>query len=402
MRGLILVVMAGCAHAATLTISPAQIFDCQSGAAVAEISWSDASGPVSVRLDAPDGTAVTGFGDPSGSITAAGPWVTDGMKFLLVNQAGGVEATAVAHVSCGSTVRTVDTGLQGGSYFPLQVGNTWVYRVNSRVQTRYFVTRTITGTETINGKTYFDLLQTFAQGDTALIAKLRGDNNGVIWMATPDGEQVYLSNGEPTSYTGPIGSFSDAVKVSAIGPTTSVYARGIGLVHYDSSIMAGSSGGFDESLELIEVRMTGLQIAAPAAKISVSVESTDLDITDQLAPNCALPCYFSACGVGGFPPDAPGVYRPCTQARIEATGDPGAEIRLELQDAKGTVLFTDSRIADASGRDLRYVRAPLYTTSSPVVSTPFSLLPAGEYRVVGRVLEGGQEVASSNINVRVR
>jgi len=391
MRALALLVAAVAGRTATLTISPPVVFDCEQGAAVATILWSGASGPVQVRLNAPDGIVVTGFGDPSGSVTTAGPWVMDGMQFFLVNQAGVVEATAVAHVSCGGTIRTIDAGLQGGSYFPLQVGNTWVYRINSRAATRYFATRSITRTEIINGKTYFVLEQSFPQGISSVIAKLRGDNSGVIWMQTPDGEQVYLSSGQKTSYSGPLGTFSDAITVgvTSLISSTSVYVRGIGLAHFESFDMGGSSGGFDQSLELVEVRMEGVRFAVPEPTIKVSVETTDWDVTDQVLPNCALPCYFAACGVGGFPPDPPGAYRPCTQAAVDAAADASAEVRLEIQDLKGEVVFTDSRTADPSGREVRYVKIPVS-------------FAGGDYRVVGRVLEGGQEVASSNINVRVR
>jgi hypothetical protein len=405
MKAAILLVAAVAGRAATMTISPPVIYDCVDGAAVATISWSGASGQVQVRLNAPDGLMVTGFSDPSGSVTAAGPWVTDGMKFFLVNQAGIVEAIAVAHVSCGATVRTIDTGLAGGSYFPLQVGNTWIYRINSRIGTGYYLTRSITGTEVIGGKTYFVLAETYPELNApTVIAKLRGDNSGVLWVATTGGEQAYIPNPQKISYSGPLGNFSDAVSTNALTGglvnSTTTFVRGIGMAHLASFIMAGSSGGFDESLDLVEVRMPGVQLAVPGPKISISVESTDLDASEQLVPNCALPCYFVACGLGGVSPDPPGTYRPCTQAGIDSTADPGAEVRLELVDANGAVLFVDSRPADANGHSFRYVRLPVYTQLAS--STAFTVLPAGEYRVLGRVLEGGQEVASSNINVRVR
>jgi hypothetical protein len=406
MRRLVLVFWAACAvRAATLTISPPLIFDCQDGAAVAQISWSGASGPVAVRINAPDGAVVTGFGDPSGSVTAAGPWITDGMKFFLVNQAGVAEATAVAHISCGSTVRTIDVGLQGGSYFPLQVGNTWVYRVNSRIGTAYYVTRFISGTDTIGDKTYYVLSQSFPDVDTpTVVAKLRGDNSGVIWTATPTGDQKYLGDGQAITYQGPLGTFNDAISIvdtsGGLTRSTSVFVRGIGLAHLDSALLTGSSGGFDQSYELVEARFEGVSLAVPAATISVSIETTDLDVTDQLVPNCALPCYFAACGLGGGQPDPAGTYRPCVQARVEATADPGAQIQLQLIDAGGSVLFTDSKPADATGKAFRYVRLPVYISST--TSNAFQILGGGQYRVAGRVLAGGAEVASSNINVRVR
>ena len=321
-----------------------------------------------------------------------------------MNQSGIVEASAVAHVSCGGTVRTIDSGLQGGSYFPLQVGNTWIYRSNSRFTTGSYVVRFINSTEIIAGRTYFVLSQ-----GSSVIARLRGDDNGIIWSATNDGEQVYLDPASPsvqrTSYTGPIGDFGDALStsgfVNSLEFDSSTFVRGIGLARLTANLATGSSGGFLESLDLIEARMPGVRFSVPEPTVSVSIETTDLDLSGKLVPNCALPCYFAACGLGGPPPDPPGTYRPCTRARAEAVTSPGSEVQLQLLDAGGAVLFTSSAPADADGRSLTYVRLPLYTTPQPT-STIFTLLPAGQYRLTGRVLDSGQEIASSSIGVRVR
>src|SRR5205814_9741460 len=99
---------------------------------------------------------------------------------------------------------------QGGSYFPLQVGNTWVYRINSRIGTGNYLTRSITGTEMIGDKTYYVLSQSFPDVATpTVIAKLRGDNAGVIWIATNGGGPIYLTGGQQTTYHGPLGDFGD-------------------------------------------------------------------------------------------------------------------------------------------------------------------------------------------------
>jgi len=127
----------------------------------------------------------------------------------------------------------------------------------------------------------------------------------------------------------------------------------------------------------------------------------DLDVTDKLVANCALPCYFAACGLGGATPDPPGTYRPCAQARIEAGASTGSQVQIQLVDLTGVVLFTSSLPADASGNTLQYVRLPVYTTPDPA-STAFRLLSPGQYRLTGRVLDAGREVASSSLNVSVR
>ncbi len=398
-----LLLTAAIAFPATLTVTPAVIFDCQNDFGAALLTWTGASGPVQIRLISSSGPAMTGFDAPSGS-AATGQWVTDGLKFLLVNQSGVVEASAIAHVSCGGTIRTIDTGLPGGSYYPLQVGNTWIYRNNSRVITGSYVRRSITGTETIAGKTYFVLTQ-----DSSVIAKLRGDANGVIRMATNQGDKVYLDPGsssvQKTSYSGPIGDFSDALNssgfVDALDFDSSTFVRGIGLAHLTTELVAGSSGGFLNSLDLVEVSLPGVHYSVPASTVSLSIETAELDVTGKLVPNCAMPCYFTACGIGGSP-DPPGTYRPCGQTRIEAlAAAPGSEVRLRLLDSAGAVLFTSSSTADANGRSLSYVRLPVYTSPRPN-SIDFTLLPAGQYRLTGQVLDAGQETASTSINLRVR
>jgi hypothetical protein len=393
--------IAASALPATLTITPPVIFDCQDGAGVAQLDWSGASGPVQIRLMQPDGPMMTGFGDPSGSATT-GAWVTDGLKFFLVNERGAVEAAVFARVSCGGTVRTVDPGLESGSYFPLQIGNTWIYRDNSRSITGSYVVRTIRGTETIAGKTYFVLMQ----GDEVL-ARLRGDDRGVIWIARPAGEQVYLdpqSAGlQRTSYSGPVGDFSDALTsasvVNFIESNTQTFVRGIGLARLRAELISGAVG-FLESFELVEVRLPGIRFSLPAASINLSVETADLDLTDKLAPNCALPCYAVECGATTPQPDPAGAYRPCAQARIEAVARPGAEVQLQLVDATGAVVFASSAVADAAGSSLRYVRVPVYT--SALSSNAFTLLPPGQYRLTGRVLDAGHELAASSLILQVR
>jgi hypothetical protein len=173
------------------------------------------------------------------------------------------------------------------------------------------------------------------------------------------------------------------------------------LVHSNGTLQTGSSGGFTDSLDLVEVRLPGVHFTVPAPSVSLSVETTDLDVTDKLVANCALPCYFAACGLGGGTPDPAGTYRPCAQTRIEAAAGAGSQVQVQLVDLTGAVLFTSLVQADASGNTLQYVRLPVYTTPDPA-SIGFRILPPGQYRLTGRVLDAGREVASSSLNVSVR
>jgi hypothetical protein len=158
----------------------------------------------------------------------------------------------------------------------------------------------------------------------------------------------------------------------------------------------GSSGGFTEGLDLVDVQVNGFHLSVPAPKISLSIENTTLDLTDKLAPNCLLPCYFAACGLGS-PVDPPGTYRPCAQTRIETTGAAaGYTVLLELLDSGGKTVFQSST-QPASATNLDYIRLPLYTGQ-----TPFTLLPPGNYNLVGTMTLGGATLASSSIAVQIQ
>src|SRR5215831_17502494 len=160
------------AYGATFTISPAINYECTDGQATASFTWSDAPGPVEIHVLRPDGPSMTGMLDTQGTATS-GNWVKDGMQFFLVSS-GAVVAQVTAQVRCGATPRTVDQGLANGSFFPLKVGNTWIYRYNNRLITNDYVVRTITGTETHNGLTYYVVTNTYP-GDPSVLLKLRGD-----------------------------------------------------------------------------------------------------------------------------------------------------------------------------------------------------------------------------------
>ncbi len=372
--------------AATLIITPPVISTCTLGLGVATLTWSGASGPVQIHVGQPTGTPLTGFVDPSGSVTT-GLWVTDGLTFYLVDQAGTVEASATAQVKCGSAPPAVDQGLASGSYFPLAVGNTWIYKYNDRIVTASYVVETISGQQYIEGQFYFVLTQT-SPGPATTLALLRADSSGVIYQYTTKGDQVYLDpkSSGATQYSGALGVFEDAITPSAtlIGSliqTTSTFARGIGLVASQSQLLTGSSGGFTESLDLVDVKIDGFHLSMPAPKIALSIDNSSPDLTHQLAPNCALPCYFVACGLGPLV-DPPGTYRPCGQVRVDADAD----VLVQLLDPTGKAVFQTTTSTPA------YVRLPLYTGQ-----TPFALLAPGSYTLTGSTAQ-----ATSTIMIQIK
>lgn len=100
MRNLaLLLLLASALPAQILTINPAVITECTNGLGRATPSWnSPLNAPVQIRVDARDGTPMTGF-DPPVFSEPTGDWVRDGMVFYLVNDAGLV----IDRVTRGST-----------------------------------------------------------------------------------------------------------------------------------------------------------------------------------------------------------------------------------------------------------------------------------------------------------
>jgi hypothetical protein len=159
-------------------------------------------------------------------------------------------------------------------------------------------------------------------------------------------------------------------------------------------LMTGSSGGFTDGYDLVDVHVDGVHFSIPAPTVSLSIESTTLDLTNQAAPNCAIPCYFAACSVAGA--DPAGTYRPCAQTRVDSSGAPaGTTVSVQLTDASGTAVFT----SDAPS-GLAYLRLPLYTANISVAG--FKLLPPGNYTLQAAMTNGGSTISASSIPVRIQ
>lgn len=377
--------------AATLSVSPETIFDCVNGLGRAALKWSEGGGAVDLRVGSPTGPSLTGLTGPEGeSIT--GDWVTDGMRFFLVSEQGSILASLTARVRCGGTLSTVDPGLKTGSYFPLQTGNSWIYRQSTRTVTSSYLIRTITHTEELGGKTYYAV-----SGGGSVALRLRGDADGRLWRftgtASSPSEELLLPSAATriTPYQGPLGSFDDAVTVTGGDPllrTEDVYVRGIGPVRSESRLLTGSSGGFTSGLELVEARLDGgLRLLLPMPRLSISVERTSLDVTGRNVTNCAVPSYCVACF--GDPR-----YRPCARARLEAGASATYTVDLELVDAGGQVAFRAPAIGPQTSDLLAYVQLQLY-------SQPDVPLAPGLYTLHGRLRSGADLLAASSIQLRI-
>jgi hypothetical protein len=374
---------------------------CIDSVGVVTLTWSSAVGQPQINVGKPTGTPLTGILPASGT-AITGAWVTPGLSFFLVDQSGIVEASVTANTLCSSLPPAVDQGLGSGSYFPLAVGNTWVYKYNNRLVTASYVVETISGEAYQNGQTYYVLTET-SPPDPTPVAMLRADSTGVIYQLTSSGEQVYLDprSASPAPYSGALGVFNDTITPptqiqDSLIQTNSVYARGIGLVNSQSTMLTGSSGGFTQSLELVDVKVNGFHLSVPQPKIALSIDNPSPDLTNQKAPNCALPCYFAACGIGN-PVDPPGTYRPCGQIRIDTSAEAASySVLVQLLDSTGTPVFQNTSQSQST-TTLNYVRLPLYTGT-----TPFKLLPPGNYTLVGTVTQGSTTLATSTIPVQIQ
>ncbi len=312
------------------------------------------------------------------------------MGFFVVNQAGTVEASVTARVRCGGTTSGKDLTVQAGSFFPLQVGNTWIYRMNSRNVTSAYVTRSITGTEELGGQTYYVLTS-----DGAVIMHLRGDPDGRIWRFTGTNaapkEDLLLDPSvvAHAPFNSPLGAFPDAALQTLgdpLGREDQIYVRGLGLAQTESRLLSGSSGGFSSGLYLAEARLDGIRVAIPTPKLSLSLENSELDVTGKKVTNCAVPYYCAACGFGGA--DGPGVYKPCAQVRLEGNASSAYTLELELLNEAGEVVFRAPEASGGPGDWLRYVQVQLY-------SQPNRPIPLGAYSVVTRLKNNGVTLATS-------
>ena len=372
--------------ATTLSVSlPPYISNCN-GFATATLTWAGAPGPVQIRLLTPTGPPMTAFTGPAGT-AITGQWVTSGMAFFLVDQTGAVQATATADFHCGGNPRTIDTGLSGGSWFPLAVGNTWVYKDNSRFSTANYVVWSITGTEQIGGQTYYDLTEIvpgpLPPNPNPPIARLRQDANGIIYQNTAGSDQVYLDPNASlkATYSGPLGTFTNSIQppsLPTLSQTTSIYVRGIGLANLRMVINEGSDGGLYGNMDLIDVRVDGIHLSLPAPKISLGIEATDFDLTNRLAPNCAIPCYYAACGLGS-PVDPPGFYRPCAQVRLDTLPNAsGYTVLTQLLNSSNAPVFETTKPLGTI-----YLQMPLYTVASPIAG----IIPTGRLHAHGNNAE---------------
>lgn len=302
-------------------------------------------------------------------------------------------------------------GLATGSYFPLDVGDRWVYRIDSRIATAQYETWRVDRTAPLNGNTY-SVIAIEGPGTFYYELYYRADSSGRVYVANGTGEQLFLDpTGQSpsailqvTSHGGAassLGTFPDAVGyVNNMGggliQETGTLVRGLGLLNSNADMLSGSSGGTTEIRTLVEASVAGgIGFPAPVPAVQLGIESLTLDVTGMKVTNCAVPCYFVACTLAPGA-DPPGTYKPCAQARVELANWPASashSVVLQFLAPDGSTPFHQTLTLDASPTgSVTFIQVPLY--SAPNVG-----LPAGLYQLVAQTADGS---AQSALAVRIQ
>ena len=236
--------------------------------------------------------------------------------------------------------------LATGSYFPLDVGDRWVYRIDDRLVTGSYQTWRVDRTDTANGYTYSVIA---IEGPGAIYAEswFRADVAGNVYLRSGASDLLFLDpSGHSASATlqitgtgastSSLGAFPDTLTyrnpVNSLNLETGILVRGLGVLASNTQMLSGSSGGTTQIRTLVEATVAGaIHFPAPSPAVKLGLESITLNVSGQKVTNCAVPCYFVACYITPGA-DPPGTYKPCAQARVELAHWPeGASRVVRLQ-----------------------------------------------------------------------
>ncbi len=312
---------------------------------------------------------------------------------LLVSQASAQSQAVLA-------------GLATGSYFPLDVGDRWVYRVDYRIQTATYETWRVDRTAVVNGNTY-SVIAIEGPGTFYYEVYYRADASGRVYTPTATGEQLFLdasgqmpgatlqTSGTAGSAANSLGTFPDTLAYVNLMPgniirETGTLARGIGLLNSTANMETGSSGGPVEIRTLVEATVAGgIHFPAPLPAVELGIDSLTPDVSGKNVTNCAVPCYFVACYEAPGA-DPPGTYRPCVQARVGLAYWPAAAshtVLLQFIAPDGSTPFNSTLTLDASPTEsVTFMQVPLY-------SAPNVPLPSGTYQLVAKSGDGSAQAA---------
>jgi hypothetical protein len=168
-----------------------------------------------------------------------------------------IPCLAFLGLSIAATAQTVD-------YFPLDAGNTWMYRLTgSRSTETAFRTIAVEGRETVNGAEYWRVryfervVYLRSNTDGSIVSLNRASGNEEPWLkagapvgATFDSHIDQCTNtgrvdARGTEVVTPAGKFTDTVQISFrgncadAGTTQQIYAAGIGAVIDEETSFAG-------------------------------------------------------------------------------------------------------------------------------------------------------------------
>jgi len=381
----------------TLTIDPPVIRRCVNGRGRATLRWGGVGypgGQVQIRIGGFDGVPMTGLQARSSS-AETGDWVEDGMIFAAVDEDGRPIGRVQARVTCSTVPETVLNALGTDSYWPLQIGNRWTYRLNNRSVTSAYVTWRVSRGEERQGVIWWvvavetDGRQTgemfFRTDSEGRLYRLMG-NQALLWLdptSNPDSQaRLTIQARLPSFTTAELGMFPDALQYryqrDSLILESGTLVRGVGFVSTTATLQTGSSGGFLEGLELVDVQLAPqLRFEVPDFSLDLGIEDPRLNLTGRAPRNCALPQYCIGC----FGADPPGTYRPCTRVRLRlgnwaARAGERASVQLELLDARDQVVFKVSLVPAQRATWEHFQQVPLYTGNRPPV-----LLPPGSYLI---------------------
>jgi hypothetical protein len=305
----------------------------------------------------------------------------------------------------------VAAALAAGSYFPLEVGDRWIYRTDFRFETAVYEAWRIDRTEDIDGKTYSVFTITGSSGVLGE-SRFRADAQGRIFILTGDGDQLFL---DPSSTTAPgqlrtgrqggpyrtaVGTFNDTLTYftsAGLSSEDGQLGRGVGLLWSSENLNTGSSGGLVKSRALVEAVVGGGAIRFTAnASLHIGMENLTLDVTGKQVTNCILPCYFVACTLSAPPPDPPGTYKPCAMARVGVENwpaDASRSVRLRLLAPDSTVLY------DQPFPLVGTLGEAVITTQVPLYSAPNQPFPPGAYQLTAATADGA---AQASVQLRIK
>lgn len=397
----------------SLTIVPATLTRCNDRSlATARLTWTTVETAVQVRIGTAAGPAMSGF-EPGIGSTNTGDWVSDGFVFVLVNPNGQEVARAAANVRCLAASPHLAAQLATQSYFPLEVGNRWIYRSSNRSVTAVPLVRSVDRIVVEGGETWYALRQQAVPGASFSETLYRVDDAGRIYRRANNRTDLFLDpNVNPDPKALAVVQLRNLTVSTAFGsiPNALTYlvpdlfvrergtlARGIGLLSSDVTISTGSNGGFSDGLELVEAVIAGqIRFRSPSNGLELSPESQVLDLAGRQVRNCAVPCYSASCGFGGALPDPPGTYKPCLFTRLKVENPAARSLSLELLNPANDSVYSVNRPLESSANE------QLWFETVPLYRTPSAILPAGTYQLKATVKsEQGETLNSSTASVKI-